>query len=83
MSAKSLRRAFRLSLPVSSPGTNSTQTLTLYGKPGVKYDLLSATNLAEMDSWNIVKSLTLTGLFEDIKLGAATNRMQFFKAVQP
>jgi hypothetical protein len=66
-----------------SPGTNSSRTLTLYGNPGVSYDLLSTTNLIQSSPWSMVESVTLTNLFQVINLGKATNQMQFFKAVQP
>jgi hypothetical protein len=70
------------SLLEASPGTNSSLTLTLYGNPGVSYDLLTTTNLMG-SSWSTVGSVTLTDLFQVIGLGSATNQMQFFKAVQP
>jgi len=71
------------SLLEASPGTNSSRTLTLYGNPGMSYDLLSTTNLTDRSSWSTVGSVTLTDLFEVINLGGATNQMQFFKAIQP
>jgi hypothetical protein len=67
----------------ASPGTNSNLLLTLYGNPGVNYDLLSTTNLLDSSSWSIAGTLTLTDLFQVISMGGATNQMQFFKAFQP
>jgi hypothetical protein len=66
-----------------SLGTNSSRTLTLYGTPGVSYDVLSTTNLADNSSWMSMGNVTLTDLFQVISLDGATNQMQFFKAVQP
>jgi hypothetical protein len=71
------------SLLEASLNTNASRTLTLYGNPGVNYDLLSTTNLTDGSSWTTVGNVTLTDLFEVISLGGATNPMQFFKAVQP
>jgi hypothetical protein len=70
------------SLLEASLGTNSSRTLTLYGNPGVSYNLLSTTNLTD-SSWITMGNVTLTDLFQTISLGSATNQMQFFKAVQP
>ncbi|HZM06037.1 MAG TPA: hypothetical protein VFC44_23805 [Candidatus Saccharimonadales bacterium] len=65
----------------SSLDANSNLTLTLYGNPGVRYDLLASTNLIG-SSWSTADSVTLTDLFQVISLGSATNQMQFFKAVE-
>ena len=70
------------SLLDSSLDANSNLTLTLYGNPGVSYDLLTTTNLIG-GSWSTVSSITLTDLFQVINLGSATNEMQFFRTVQP
>ncbi len=70
------------SLLEASLGTNSSRTLTLYGNPGVSYNLLSTTNLADNSSWISMEKITLTDLFQIISLGGPTNQMQFFKAVQ-
>jgi len=67
----------------ASLGTNSGLTLTLYGNPGMSYDLLSTTNLSESSLWTTVGRVTLTDLFQVISLPSATQQMQFFKAVQP
>ncbi|HEV7927174.1 MAG TPA: hypothetical protein VGR14_17605, partial [Verrucomicrobiae bacterium] len=71
------------SLLEASLGTNSNPTLTLYGNPGLSYNVLSTTNLADSSSWSTIGNVTLTDLFQVISLGNATNQMQFFKAVQP
>jgi hypothetical protein len=65
------------------PGGNPSRALTLYGNPGMNYNLLSATNLAGTVSWSVVRSVTLTDLFDIITLGGNTNQMQFYKADQP
>jgi hypothetical protein len=65
-----------------STGSSSNPTLTLYGNPGVIYDLLSTTNLADSNSWNTVGSVTLSNLFEVIDIGGLTNQVQFYRAVQ-
>jgi hypothetical protein len=70
------------SLLEASLDSNSNPTLTLYGHPGVSYDLLSTTNLIGGGSWSKVGNVTLTGLSQVNSLGSATNQMQFFKAVQ-
>ncbi|MGD0413204.1 MAG: hypothetical protein ABSC18_16050 [Verrucomicrobiota bacterium] len=66
----------------ASLGTNSSPMLTLYGNAGVNYELLSTTNLSG-SGWTTAGSVTLTNLSQLINLGGATNRMQFFEAVQP
>jgi hypothetical protein len=71
------------SLLEASLGANSSRTLTLYGNPGVSYDLLSTTNLTDNNSWITMGNVTLTDLFQIVSLGSATNQMQYFKAVQP
>ena len=63
------------------PGTDSTLMLTLYGNPGVTYDLLSTPSLTETNGWATVGSITLTDTVKTLTLGA-TNPMEFFKAVQ-
>ncbi|MGA2177126.1 MAG: immunoglobulin domain-containing protein [Verrucomicrobiota bacterium] len=73
----------RQSLLDASLGTNSSRALTLYGNPGVTYDLVATTNLADRNSWSTVGSVTLTDMFQSINLNGATNQMQFFRAVQP
>jgi len=65
------------------PGSNRSANLTLYGNPGVSYDVLSTTNLADSSSWSTLGNFTLTDLLQVVSLGNATNQMQFFKAVQP
>jgi hypothetical protein len=57
--------------------------LTLYGHPGVTYDVLSTTNLLDRGSWRTLGNLTLSDLFQVISLGGATNQMQFYRAVEP
>jgi len=71
------------SLLDSAPGSNRSVNLTLYGNPGVTYDLLSTTNLLAKTPWTPLGSVLLTNLFEVVNVGGATNTMQFFKAVQP
>jgi hypothetical protein len=67
----------------ASLGSNSTRLLTVYGNPGVSYDLLTTTNLSDKNSWIPAGSVILTDLFQVINLGGATNQMQFFRAVEP
>jgi hypothetical protein len=67
----------------ASLDTNSNPTLTLYGHPGVSYDVLSTTKLADGGSWTKVVNITLSDLFQVISLGSVTNQMQFYKAVGP
>jgi hypothetical protein len=69
------------SLLEASLDTNLNRILTLYGNPGVSYELLSTPNLAI--PWITFGNVTLTDLFQNISLGSATNQAQFFKAVQP
>jgi hypothetical protein len=63
-------------------GTNSHRLLMLYGNPGVSYDLLSTTNIANANSWSTLGSVTLTQLVQTVSMGSATNPVQFFQAVQ-
>jgi hypothetical protein len=65
----------------SAIGANSSRTLTLYGNPGVNYDLLSTTNIANTNSWSTVGSVTMSQLVQSVSLGSATNPVQFFQAV--
>jgi hypothetical protein len=67
----------------ASLDTNSNPTLTLYGHPGVSYDVLSTTNLADGGSWATVRNTTLSDLFQVISLGSATNQMRFYRTVEP
>jgi hypothetical protein len=71
------------SLLEALPGTNPGPTLTLYGRPGLSYDLFSTTNLIDEGSWSIWGKVTLSELSQVISLGSATNQMQFFRAVEP
>ena len=63
-------------------GTNSHRLLLLYGNPGVSYELLSTTNIANPNSWSTLGSVTLTQLVQTASMGSATNPVQFFQAVQ-
>jgi len=69
-------------LEVSLTGISSP-SLTIYGTPGLGYDLLTTTNLLDQSFWSSARSLSLTDYFQVIALGGATNQMQFFKLVQP
>jgi hypothetical protein len=71
------------SLLEGSLGTNSSRILTLYGNPGVSYNVFFTTNLTENSSWTTLGNVTLTDLFQNISLGLATNQTEFFKTVQP
>ncbi len=68
------------SLLEASLDTNSNRILTLYGNPGVSYELLSTPNLTS--PWLPIANVTLTDLFQNISLANTTNQAQFFKAVQ-
>jgi len=66
----------------ASFSTTSSLLLSLYGNPGVTYNVLTTTNIANTNSWSAVGSFTLTNLLQLISLGGATNQMQFFRAVK-
>jgi hypothetical protein len=66
-----------LELPSSVP---SNLVLLVYGQQGSNYAIISGTNLLSTNGWSPVVGFTLTNSFEFINAGAATNRMQFFRA---
>jgi hypothetical protein len=63
--------------------TNYNRMLTVYGNPGVSYEILTTTNLADPNSWSAIGDVPLTNLFQFISLEGETNPVQFFQVVQP
>jgi len=62
-------------------GTNHTTVVTLYGNPGTNYGIQYTTNLFP-EVWTALTNLTLTNAVQFVYPGRATNRMEFFRAVQ-
>jgi hypothetical protein len=63
--------------------TNYHRMLTVYGNPGVRYEILTTTDLTDPNTWSAIGGVTLTNLFQFISLDGETNAAQFFQAVQP
>lgn len=61
-------------------GTNGTILLTVYGKPGVTYQILSATNIWPMPTWQSTARIVLPGLFHQLQLPTSTQLDYFFSA---
>jgi len=62
---------------------NNHFMLTVYGNPGVSYEILTTTNLTAPNTWSAFSEITLTNFSQVISLGNETNPAQFFQAVQP
>jgi hypothetical protein len=63
--------------------TNFHPMLTVYGNPGLSYEILTTTNLTNPNNWSVFGNVLLTNLFQFINLDSGTNPSQFFQAVQP
>ena len=60
----------------------SNSVLLVYGQKGSNYAIISGTNLLNTTSWSPIVGFTLTNSFQVINAGAATNKIQFFRAKQ-
>jgi hypothetical protein len=56
--------------------------VTLYGKPGSNYMVMSATNLSAPITWTTFTNFTLTTPVQFITRGLFTNQMEIFRALQ-
>jgi len=60
----------------------SNLVMLVYGQKGSNYAIFSGTNLLSTTSWSPTVGFTLTNSFKFINAGAATNKLQFFRAKQ-
>jgi hypothetical protein len=67
----------------ASLDSNSLPVLTLFGYAGANYNILYTTSLAAPENWQVLTNLTLTNASQTISLAPATNKAEFFQAVQP
>ena len=63
--------------------SGSNPVLTLSGSPGNSYSVQFTTNLSPPVSWTPFTNLVLSNSVQSINPGPPTNRMEFFRAVQP
>jgi uncharacterized protein YfaP (DUF2135 family) len=63
--------------------SGSNPVLTLTGSPGYSYSVQFTTNLSPPVSWTTLTNLVLSASAQSINPGPPTNRMKFFRSVQP
>jgi hypothetical protein len=61
--------------------SNSNRVLTLYGNPGVSYQLLATSNLMDSSSWKAAGTFTLSNLFLNTNVGKS-NLIEYYRALQ-
>jgi len=63
--------------------TNFSPVLTLYGNPGVNYNLLSSASVLGQNTWAPFTNITLASAVQVVNPGPSANSAVFFRAVQP